>query len=85
MIFSKETEYEMREEIINLVSQSVKEQLRQDQPEFLRQKDLMVYAGGVSKETIRKWVSMGLKEIKVGSVVLYDKEDVRAFLSKYKI
>jgi hypothetical protein len=84
-IFSKETELEMREEIIALVSKTVSSQLESTQTKFLKQKQLMEYAGGVSKDTIRKWVAMGLKEIKIDSVVLYDKQDVDEFMAKHKI
>ena len=84
-LFSEETELEMRQMIIELVEQSVQTLHTRDDTRYLRQHELINYAGGVSKDTIRKWVTMGLKEIKIGQVVMYDKKDVDTFMNKHKI
>lgn len=84
-LFSEETELQMRQMIVELVEQSVKSLQCQNEPRYFKQHELIKYAGGVSKETVRKWVSMGLKEIKIGQVVMYDKKDVDQFMIKYKI
>jgi len=84
-LFSEETELQMRQMIIELVEQSVVSMSSRDETRYLRQHELMHYAGGVSKETVRKWVTMGLKEIKIGQVVMYDKKDIDKFMIKHKI
>jgi hypothetical protein len=56
-LFSEETELEMRQMIIELVEQSVQTLHTRDDTRYLRQYELINYAGGVSKDTIRKWVT----------------------------
>lgn len=84
-LFSQETELEMRQSIIELVDKTIQATVSREEVRYLRQRELMQYAGGVSKETVRKWVTMGLKEIKIGQVVMYDKQDVDKFMIQHKI
>lgn len=84
-LFSEETELQLRQTIVELVEKSVHSINKRDEVRYLKQFELMQYAGGVSKETIRKWVNMGLKEIKIGQVIMYDKQDVDKFMNAYKI
>ena len=84
-IFSRQTELEMSQTIIDLIKKTVEANVNRNEVRYLRQHELMTYAGGVSKETVRKWVNMGLKEIKIGQVIMYDKQDVDVFMAKYKI
>lgn len=84
-LFSQEIELEMRQSIIELVDKTIQATVSREEVRYLRQRELMQYAGGVSKETVRKWVTMGLKEIKIGQVVMYDKQDVDKFMIQHKI
>lgn len=84
-LLSPETESQLSQSIVDLVERTVRSAIKTDDVRYLRQLELMKYAGGVSKETIRKWVTMGLKEIKIGGVVMYDKQDVDRFMIQHKI
>lgn len=84
-LLSPETESQLSQSIVDLVERTVRSAIKTDDIRYLRQSELMKYAGGVSKETIRKWVTMGLKEIKIGGVVMYDKQDVDRFMIQHKI
>lgn len=84
-LFSEETELQLRLTIVELVEKTVASASNSNEPRYLRQQELMQYAGGVSKDTIRKWVSMGMKEIKIGQVIMYDKQDVDRFMNAYKV
>lgn len=84
-LLSPETESQLSQSIVDLVERTVRSAIKTDDIRYLRQAELMKYAGGVSKETIRKWVTMGLKEIKIGGVVMYDKQDIDRFMIQHKI
>lgn len=84
-LLSPETENQLSQSIIDLVEKTVRSAIKSEDVRYLRQAELMKYAGGVSKETVRKWVMMGLKEIKIGGVVMYDKQDVDRFMIQHKI
>lgn len=81
----QEAEKLLVQTIISIVDKTIKSAVKDDEIRYLRQKDVLRYAGGISKDTLRRWVVMGLKEIKVGNVVMYDKQDIDRFMIQHKI
>lgn len=53
---------------------------------YLKADEAMVYMGGISKSTLWKWVNeLGLPQVKVSGVTLYDKKDMDKFMEHYKL
>lgn len=86
-IFSQETEKQLSNEIIQLVMSTMEtfEKQKNRKRRYLKQYEALDYCN-ISKETLRKWVrEMGLKEIKIDGVVLYDITDLDVFILRHKI
>ncbi len=83
MVFSKEFEQKLLEEsqvifekMVNLAEQSV------EKPEFIQQKDVPKYFGGISINTILSFESKGLKRCEPisGGKIYYHRKELERFM-----
>lgn len=86
-VLSREAEEELTERMLNLVETYItKHEDRKAQSKgYLKVKDAAEYCS-VSRNTLDRWViDHGLKQSKIGQIVLYDRKDLDNFLTRFKI
>lgn len=86
-LLSKETEDGLFKAIISVVERTIEKSVErhEDKQRYLKSNDAAVYCG-VSKQTLTIWVNQeGLKQIKVGNLVSYDRKDLDHFMIQHKI
>lgn len=86
-VLSKETEEELATRLLALVETSINkhEERKEQLKRYLRVDEAMIYCG-VSRKTLDRWVMQhGLKQIKIGQIVSYDRKDLDDLMIKFKI
>lgn len=86
-LLSKETEDGLFKAIISTVERTIESSVERhtSKQRYLKSGEAAEYCG-VSKQTLTTWVNQeGLKQIKVGNVVSYDRKDLDHFMIQHKI
>lgn len=86
-ILSKESENELTARVLALVESSITnhEKRKEEMKRYLRIDEATVYCG-VSRQTLDRWVIQhGLKQIKIGQIISYDRKDLDDLMARFKI
>lgn len=86
-LLSSDMEKEIKETIIQVVEQTLTSHLERHETNhrYMRPDEAAKYCG-VSKQSLSKWVyEFGLKQVKIGQVISYDRKDLDDFMMQYKI
>lgn len=71
---------------MNEIAEIVKAVENIQEKRYLKADEAMRYMGDISKSTLWKWVNeLGLPQVKISGVTLYDKKDMDEFMSTYKL
>ncbi|HIB4068261.1 TPA: DNA-binding protein [Staphylococcus aureus] len=82
-LLSEETSQQLVNSIVNIAEKIALEKVKQSRKRYLIQKEVMEEYN-VSHKVITEWEMMGLRKVKIGKTIRYDRHDIENVIEQMK-
>ncbi|HHU6748518.1 TPA: DNA-binding protein [Staphylococcus aureus] len=82
-LLSNEASKQLVNKIVNIVEKIALEKVKQSRKRYLIQKEVMEEYN-VTHKVITEWEMMGLRKVKIGKTIRYDRQDIENVIEQMK-
>ncbi|HDH4130929.1 TPA: DNA-binding protein [Staphylococcus aureus] len=82
-LLSEETSQQLVNSIVNIAEKIALEKVKQSRKRYLIQKEVMEEYN-VTHKVITEWEMMGLRKVKIGKTIRYDRHDIENVIEQMK-